>query len=519
MKFTQKLENTLGLSNSRHVRAGSLVTVTLEQLSPRDFFYYRRQCGVNLGSWFVLERWIADRLFIRASPPAQSDLDIAKGLHAKDLLESHWDSWITDADFKWMVARGFNSVRIPIGYYHLCGADPSVIVGTDFEPFYNTYSGAWDRIKGAILTAQQYSMGVLIDLHAAPGKQNKDAHSGASGPSKFFSDANNSKKALSVLETLLNALPSIVDANETSVNNIIGIEVLNEPDPPSDQQLQNWYDKAISRIRQIDPSVPIYLGDCWRTESYADYIARRPKFSPVFLDHHLYRCFTSSDIATSAAEHSSSLLNPTGPISQTLSRAAESLGRAGGGIIVGEWSAALNPGSLRGTFNEQRAFVDAQLDLFERYCGGWFFWTYKKQHGGDTGWSLRDAVQGGVFPPTIGIQNRSKDLLKDSSEKRASRRAQFKDQALGAHVQYWDQHPGSYHHDRFSEGFDIGWNEAYDFMTWPNDSSPFISRLGFKAARAYVNTTDHGKSYWEYEHGFIQGVNAAEKDYHTMTFE
>lgn len=66
------------------------------------------------GCWFVLERWIADTPFAQAAPPGQSDLDVAKGSHAKEILERHWDSWITKQDFEWLAARGINAVRIPV---------------------------------------------------------------------------------------------------------------------------------------------------------------------------------------------------------------------------------------------------------------------------------------------------------------------------------------------------------------------------------------------------------------------
>lgn len=78
--------------------------------------------------------------------------------------------------------------------------------------------------------------------------------------------------------------------------------------------------------------------------------------------------------------------------------------------MVGEWSGALNPGSLHGSttngFIETKAYVDAQLRLYEsQVCAGWFFWTYKKEHPGDTGWSLRDAVKKGTFPNYVGMKS------------------------------------------------------------------------------------------------------------------
>lgn len=145
---------------------------------------YRKQRGVNLGSWFVLEGWMAPpAVFREAVKPKQSDLDVAKGGNAKRILEEHWDSWITDDDWKWMKEHGYNSVRIPvslriqvslrkhrthvsaddqIGFYHLCGAIPDVLKKTPFEQYHTIFEGAWPRIQAAIQKAGQYGIGVFI---------------------------------------------------------------------------------------------------------------------------------------------------------------------------------------------------------------------------------------------------------------------------------------------------------------------------------------------------------------------
>jgi aryl-phospho-beta-D-glucosidase BglC (GH1 family) len=74
-----------------------------------------------LGSWFVLERWIADAPFRCAASPAQSDLDVACGSNAKSILEQHWNAWITEADWAWLKEHGFNAVRIPVRKLNFVG--------------------------------------------------------------------------------------------------------------------------------------------------------------------------------------------------------------------------------------------------------------------------------------------------------------------------------------------------------------------------------------------------------------
>jgi glucan 1,3-beta-glucosidase len=96
-----------------------------------DIWRMRKQRGVNLGeisshgdrlyiltlfvgSWFTLERWIAPGPFANAAGPGQADLHVAQGSNAREILEQHWDTWITDSDWQWLAQRGFNTVRIPV---------------------------------------------------------------------------------------------------------------------------------------------------------------------------------------------------------------------------------------------------------------------------------------------------------------------------------------------------------------------------------------------------------------------
>lgn len=65
----------------------------------------------------MLERWIADRPFREAHPPGQSDLDIARGTHAREILQDHWRNWIVESDWAWLAETGINTVRIPVSNF------------------------------------------------------------------------------------------------------------------------------------------------------------------------------------------------------------------------------------------------------------------------------------------------------------------------------------------------------------------------------------------------------------------
>ncbi|KAF8656413.1 hypothetical protein AX16_002557 [Volvariella volvacea WC 439] len=398
-------------------------------LTQDKLFQYRKHRGVNLGSWFVLERWISESPFHHARQPAQSDLDVALGMNAKEILERHWDTWITQDDWEWIVAHGLNAVRIPIGYYHLCSLDASILTRTDFDGLQNVFMGAWSRILRAIETANSYGIGVLLDLHAAAGKQNRDAHSGTSKPPTFFASRFNQEQTIHALRVLLNALGD-------KHPNAIGVELLNEPDPPREDDLKAWYTTTIRQLQKANPSIPLYLGDHWQMNEYVSYITGLKAHTLVAVDHHVYRCFTSADIHTPVHQHIQAFSGPSGPFPQLLARSAESLGRSGAGLVIGEWSGALNPGSLIGGPNEVRDYVAAQLVLFEQHCSGWFFWTYKKERPGDTGWSLRDAVATEQFPEWVGLRLKVPSDIEQPFETES--RERFEKEAFGkaTHIQF-----------------------------------------------------------------------------------
>lgn len=80
------------------------------------------------------------------------------GPAAINVLKPHWDTWCTFADFQKIAASGFNTVRIPIGYWAYALADGE------------TYTqGAAPYIDAAVDWARATGLKIWIDLHGAPG--------------------------------------------------------------------------------------------------------------------------------------------------------------------------------------------------------------------------------------------------------------------------------------------------------------------------------------------------------------
>ncbi|KJA28241.1 glycoside hydrolase family 5 protein, partial [Hypholoma sublateritium FD-334 SS-4] len=188
-----------------------------------NVFRYRQQASVKLGSWFVHEKWMTPSVFKRAAGAQASELDIASGwgsvAGAQAVLERHWDTFFIESDFNYLASIGINAVRLPIGYWTL---GLNITAGTAFEDVGQAYANSWPRVLRAINQAAHAHIGVLLDLHGAVGSQNGQPHSGVSdGQTQLFAVPENMDKTIAALEYIAGQLQS--------VNNVVGIQMLNEP--------------------------------------------------------------------------------------------------------------------------------------------------------------------------------------------------------------------------------------------------------------------------------------------------
>lgn len=173
-------------------------------------------------------------VFKCASGPQSAEIDIARGWgstkSARAVLERHWDTFIQSSDFEYLAGIGINTVRLPIGYWNL---GPEYLQGTDFEPVADVYADCWPRVLRAINQAGDHGLGVLVDLHGAVGSQNGQPHSGISdGQTNLFNVTSNMDKTVSVLTFLAEQL--------SVVNNVVGIQLLNEPQYDSGMALEDF---------------------------------------------------------------------------------------------------------------------------------------------------------------------------------------------------------------------------------------------------------------------------------------
>lgn len=126
--------------------------------------------GVNLGSLFVFEPWLAETAWSNMGCGGlNSEFDCVSHLgqtQANTVFQAHWASWITQADITQMASYGLNTIRIPVGYWM-----NEALVYSDSEHFPQGGLSYLEQVCGWASDAGFY---IIIDLHGAPGAQVAD---------------------------------------------------------------------------------------------------------------------------------------------------------------------------------------------------------------------------------------------------------------------------------------------------------------------------------------------------------
>jgi len=247
--------------------------------------------GVNLGNWLVLERWMEPELF--RGTDAEDETWLRRLLPAKELerrLKEHRESWITEADLKWIAGQGLNLVRIPVPWFLFGDRAP--------------YESCVEYLDRAFLWAERYGLKVLIDLHTTPGNQNGYDNGGLVGVCRWHRDPEEVEYVLTVLTRL--------GERYGNRKGLFGIEVLNEPiswlvyhTAPTtgrarDREesrgsghvplkfLRTFYLEAYRRLREVMPEdKAVVFHDGFRLTAWNAFF-RRGGMKNVYLDTHQY---------------------------------------------------------------------------------------------------------------------------------------------------------------------------------------------------------------------------------------
>ncbi|MCX5775821.1 MAG: cellulase family glycosylhydrolase [Firmicutes bacterium] len=327
--------------------------------------------GVNLGGWFVLEKWMRPSLFEGLSGPDETIFCLEKK-DSKTILKDHWETFITEKDIQYLASTGINSVRLPLPWWFL-GEKP--------------YHRSLEKIDQVIAWFEKYKLSFLLDLHTAPGCQNGFDNGGVTGQI----DWPKSKKTLDLTIEKLALLSRRYGKSAV----FFGIEIVNEPHWSIDLKLiQDFYLEAYKVLRPLSDGC-IVFHDAFRPDD--------PSWEPFFLnnnlvnvafDVHLYSCFGGEFEKMELPEIIDRTLTARKKQILDLSKFVK--------VIVGEWSLGLHEWLFDGLDKFQRdtflrTYANAQLKTFE-FAHGWYFWSYRIDQTSRIGWDFSRLVKEEIMP-------------------------------------------------------------------------------------------------------------------------
>ncbi|KAK6460605.1 glucan 1,3-beta-glucosidase precursor [Scheffersomyces coipomensis] len=373
--------------------------------------------GVNIGGWFVLEAYITPSLFeVFEVNGDQSGVPVDEYHYtqylgaevAEQRLQTHWNTWYTEADFAGIAAAGLNFVRIPIGYwaFQLLPGDPYV----QGQIFYLERALAW---------CNQYGIKAWIDLHGAPGSQNGFDNSGLRDVLDWQTGDN--------VQVTLNVLDGIFQkyGNGNWSDTVIGIELVNEPLGPSLNmgEIEQFYLQGYQQLRATGSVTPVIIHDAFQPLGYWDTFmtVESGDYWNVVVDHHFYQVFDVGQLQMTTAQHISTACNwgwgqkaeyhwtVAGEWSAALTDCAPWLNGVGRGsrwegqydssTYIGDCTPYLNLGTWPESYQvATRQFIEAQLDAFLQ-TGGFVFWNWKTESAVE--WDFSRLTAAGLFPSPL----------------------------------------------------------------------------------------------------------------------
>ena len=332
--------------------------------------------GVNIGGWLLLDTILNAKLLSAADAKGQWAFDSTEGALAK--LTDHWNSYFTEADVQDLKSYGINSIKIPVGYW---AWDNS---GTPYKQGADTY------LEKAIGWAASAGIKVWIDVSNTDSTTTTTAEV---SPDYAMSHS------LSILSKIATKYGSADYAST-----VVAIQIFSHPIATPNAEAnadQTFISKAYSSIRSAaaNPNLQVILPD--GSSSPSDWIPTAQSCSSTKGMFAVAEPF--SELSCPCEQQMTQV--------QHIERACErgyniaGLNHAQISIYVGEFSPATNAtmnveGWTEDVVTDVRKYVEANLEVFEAYTSGYFFWSWAQDSDevAGVGWAFKAGIEKGYIP-------------------------------------------------------------------------------------------------------------------------
>lgn len=214
----------------------------------------RQLRGIGLGNWLVPEGYMWG-LPATATAPRQIEGLVAAVLGSARAAQ-FWDRWrreyVSDVDLAELAGAGFDHVRLPLSWRLLIRVDGTLI------------EDGFVHLDRFIDACARHGLGVVLDLHAAPGGQTGSNIDDSAGLPELFLDPHWRRLTVRLWRAIAERY-----AQSTTV---LAYDLLNEPLPyhwadDFGDDLMGLYRELTAAVREVDQHhLLMYEGTRWATD-------------------------------------------------------------------------------------------------------------------------------------------------------------------------------------------------------------------------------------------------------------
>ncbi|XP_047954334.1 probable glucan 1,3-beta-glucosidase A [Salvia hispanica] len=284
---------------------------------------------------------------------------------APKIMKNHWSTYIVEDDFRFMSQHGLNAVRIPVGWWIKYDPSPP-------KPF---VGGSLQALDNAFAWARNHNMKVILDLHAVPGSQNGNHHSGSRDGFIEWDDSR-------ILETV--SVIEFLAQRYCDHPSLAAIELMNEPSAPGVHlhTLMQYYQAGYDAVRTYTATTYVILSNRLGLANSTELLPFATGLSNSVIDVHYYNRYSDYFQSMNGRQNADYIYKKR-------SKQLKEVTREGGPLIfVGEWTADLYLNDTKK--DDYRRFAKAQLEVYGKATFGWAYWSYKCE---EKYWSFKWMVE------------------------------------------------------------------------------------------------------------------------------
>jgi endoglucanase len=205
--------------------------------------------GVGLGGWLVPEGYMLKIPGYGSPSYIDSLVEDLIGPQNRDQFWAIYEANHVDRiDIEYIAQWGYNSIRLPFHYKVFWDPDSN-----------NFREKGFALVDTLLQWCEQYDLYMILDMHCAPGGQNKDNISDSDGiEARLWTDPANQQLTFKIWKGIAQRY-----VNEYR---IVGFDLINEPVLPqgySNSVLRNFYIQLTDTIRSVDANHIVFIEGNW----------------------------------------------------------------------------------------------------------------------------------------------------------------------------------------------------------------------------------------------------------------